>query len=99
MNTYTVIGLHVHADRKGDIRAATFVQPVVAATPTIAARVARRQMSHDSRGEAKGIQIVAVFTGGHADNYEPILDTEEYERRINLEDAADFEGDLESEED
>jgi len=85
MNTYTVIGLHPDADWKGGLRNATFVHDVEAATPTLAAREAKRQMTTSyacDPGNPDDIEIIAVFEGRHTDLYEPILDTEEYERSV-----------------
>jgi len=85
MNTYTVIGLHPDADWKGGLRNATFVHAVEAATPTVAAREAKRQMTTgcpEDPGDPDDIEIIAVFEGSHTDHYEPTLDTEDYERSI-----------------
>ena len=38
-------------------------------------------------GNPDDIEIIAVFEGRHRDHYEPILDTEEYERSIMTEEA------------
>ena len=92
MNTYTVIGLHADADWKGGMRGATFVHAVEAATPTLAAREAKRQMttSHpEDPGNPDDIEIIGVFEGRHSDLYEPILDTEEYERSVISEEEDD----------
>ena len=86
MNVYTVIGLHADADWKSGVRRATFVHAVDAATPTLAAREARRQMivSHpgDPAGGPDDVAIIAVFEGRHTDVYEPSLDTQAYERSV-----------------
>ena len=85
MKTYTVIGLHAEADWKGGIRGATFVHAVKAATPTLAAREAKRQMTTSyacDPGNPDDIEIIAVFEGRHTDHYEPTLDTEDYERSV-----------------
>ena len=90
MNTYTVIGLHPDADWKGGIRGATFVHTVEAATPTLAAREARRQMTvgyPGDPGDPDDVAIIAVFEGRHTDLYEPSLDTEEYERSVASEEG------------
>ncbi len=95
MNTYTVVGLHAEADWKGGVRGATFVHAVDAATPTLAAREARRQMTVSypgDPGDPGDIAIIAVFEGRHADLYEPSLDTEAYELSVNGE--GDRDGDL-----
>ncbi len=89
MNAYTVIGLHADADWKGGIRSATFVHTVDAATPTLAAREAKCQMTVSypgDPGDPDDVAIIAVFEGRHSDLYEPLLDTEEYERSVSDED-------------
>ena len=95
MNVYTVIGVHPDADRKGGLRGATFVHAVDAATPTLAAREARRQMtaSHPGDpGDPDEVAIIAVFEGRHTDAYEPLLDTEAYELSVISE--GDRDGDI-----
>ena len=82
LNTYTVIGLHPDTDWSDGLRDATFVHDVEAATPTLAAREAKRQVAG---GDPDDIEIVAVFEGRHDDRYEQSLDTEEYEREFEQE--------------
>ena len=95
MNAYTVVGLHADADWKGGIRGATFVHVVDAATPTLAAREARRQMTvgcPGDPGDPDDVAIIAVFEGRHTDAYEPSLDTEAYE--LSVISGEDRSGDL-----
>ena len=90
MNAYTVVGLHADADWKGGVRGATVVHAVDAATPTLAAREARRQMTTSypsDPGDPDDIAIIAVFEGRHTDLYEPSLDTDEYERSVASEEG------------
>ena len=88
MNTYTVIGLYgdnVWAD-VSRMREATFVAPITAPTPTMAARWARDHFSDDH--ERDDIEIIAVFEGRMTDVYEPSIDTDEYEALIREEGLA-----------
>lgn len=96
MNTYTVIGLD-SSDAWGDganMRDATFVEAVSAPTPTMAARWARlrwtfRKISTTLQGhDPNDIQIIAVFEGEHVDQYEPAIDTADYELQIRAEGDA-----------
>ena len=95
MNTYTVIGLHPGVDWERGIRDATFVHDVRAATPTLAAWEAKRQMTTNCVQNPDGsdnIEIIAVFEGRHTNFYEPTLDTEEDEHSGNSEEGRN--GDL-----
>lgn len=80
MNKYTVIGIYPDCTNFSNHRLATFVDPVEAETPTVAARVAKRRMAKAAGFEADDIAIIAVFEGDHHDCYEPSLDTAEYEK-------------------
>lgn len=85
MNTYTVIALRPDTDWGSRMREASYVTRVKAETPTLAARKAKRQLAINPTSP-DDIEIIAVFEGSHRDQYDPSLDNQEYEDRINAED-------------
>ena len=74
-NVYTVVGLYGD-DVQGDcssVRDATFITPITAETPTIAARKAQALVKEDGESDDT-IEILAVFEGALTDHYEPSAD-------------------------
>ncbi|MBW7996801.1 MAG: hypothetical protein FVQ81_09605 [Candidatus Glassbacteria bacterium] len=66
MSTYTVIGDYPEATALPCLREGTFVEPVEAVSPTIAARVAKRRMAGGGM-DSDDIAIIAVLSGDHRD--------------------------------
>ncbi len=65
----------------------TSVCHVEAPTPTIAGRQERvRQQAQDP---TTPVSVIAVFAGHIHDRFQPLLDTEEYERQIMQEEEED----------
>lgn len=88
MNTYTVIAIRADAKVKDGVRGATIVHAVDGVTPTLATRQARREMTTrypNNPGNPDDFAIIAVFEGCLANLYEPSLDSEAYERSVNVE--------------